>query len=86
MGYEKRQHSRIPLTTRVRIQDASIGELIVRTRDLSHGGLFVYRDQHQLPPIGTVVEVQVQDTPEEAPIVAMVIVREDDEGVGMQFC
>ena len=86
MGYEKRQHSRIPLATRVRIHHDSIGELILRTRDLSHGGLFVYRDQHRLPPVGTVVEVQVQDTPEEAPIVAMVIVREDDEGVGMQFC
>jgi hypothetical protein len=86
MDSEKRQHTRTPLTTRIRLSHPSVGALILRTRDLSHGGLYAYRDGHQLPGVGSVVEVQVQDTPEEAPIVTMEIVREDDAGVGLRFC
>ena len=35
--------------------------------------------------IGTVVAVQIQDTPMEAPVVDMVVVRRDKDGYGMQF-
>jgi len=86
MDSDKRQHTRTPLTTRIKLTHPAVGELVLRTRDLSHGGLFVYKDGHRLPAVGTVVEVQVQDTPHEAPVVRMEIVREDDEGLGMQFC
>ena len=82
----KRQYPRIPLSTRVKITHPSIGSVIVTTRDLSNGGVFLVTRGIELPPIGSTLEGQVQDLPEDAPIVKMKIVREEADGVGVMFC
>jgi hypothetical protein len=56
------------------------------TRDLSNGGAFLVTQGIELPPIGSILEGQVQDLQEEAPIVKMKIVREEADGVGVKFC
>ncbi len=83
---EKRRYSRIPLATRVKITHPAIGSVIVKTRDLSNGGVFLVTQGIELPPIGSILEGQVQDLPEDAPIVKMKIVRAEADGVGVMFC
>jgi hypothetical protein len=83
---DKRQCSRIPLSTRVKITHPSFGSVVVMTRDLSNGGAFLVTQGIELPPIGSILEGQVQDLQEEAPIVKMKIVREEADGVGVKFC
>jgi len=38
-----------------------------------------------LPPIGSQVKVQLIDTPFEAPILDMIIVRLENNGIGLKF-
>jgi hypothetical protein len=86
---DKRRYARIPLSTRVKITHPSFGSVIVMTRNLSNGGVFLDTQGIELPPIGSILEGQVQDSPDEAPeapIVKMKIVREEAEGVGVMFC
>lgn len=60
------------------------GEVIVMTRDISDSGIFIF-ERSGLLSIGDIVEVQIQDTPMEAPVVQMAVVRRDSEGYGLQF-
>ncbi len=82
---DKRHFVRTPFTCRIKIQHESIGELIVKTRDISDGGVFVLLDPDQVPPIGSIVTGQVQGMPGEAPVVDMEVVRAESDGVGLRF-
>ena len=82
---DKRKHTRTPLRTRIRISHDSFGELLVRTRDISHGGVYLMTGDLPMPPVGTVIEGQVQDDYGERPVVKMKIVRVDAHGVGAMF-
>ena len=81
---EKRQHTRTPFRSRVKLSHADFDSIMATTRDLSDTGIYVFEDTLNLN-IGTVVSVQIQDTPMEAPIVEMIVVRRDPEGYGLQF-
>lgn len=82
---DKRHFVRTPFTCRIKIHHESIGELIVKTRDISDGGVFVLLDPDQVPPIGSIVTGQVQGMPGEAPVVDMEVVRAESDGVGLRF-
>lgn len=82
---DKREHARTPMACRIKIQHESIGELVVKTRDISDGGVFVVLEPDQVPPIGSVVTGQVQGMMAEAPVVEMEVVRVEQEGVGLRF-
>jgi len=82
---DKREHARTPMACRIKIQHESIGELMVKTRDISDGGVFVILEPDQVPPVGSVVTGQVQGMMVEAPIVEMEVVRVEPEGVGLRF-
>ncbi|BFM21900.1 PilZ domain-containing protein [Gilvimarinus japonicus] len=82
---DKREHLRTPITCSIKIVHAELGEMLVKTRDLSDGGVFVLLDPEQAPPIGSRVTGQVQGLMEEAPIVAMEVVRAEPEGIGLRF-
>ena len=84
-GVERRKYERVPLRTRMRIMHPSFGEAVVRTRDLSHGGVFILTEGLSMPPIGTLIEGQVQDEYDERPVVEMEIVRFEADGVGVRF-
>lgn len=70
---------------RVLVMHPTVGERIFPTRDVSDGGLYVVVEDGFFPPLGTVVEVQVQGLPVPAPILKMQVVRKGRDGFGLQF-
>lgn len=82
---ENRRHPRIPMKARVKITHPSFGELIASTRDISDGGIFLETEGHDMPPVGTVIEGQVQGLTGDAPILKMEIMRSLPEGIGLRF-
>lgn len=85
MSKEKRRHIRTPFACRIKIVHDSIGELLVKTRDISDGGVFVVLDPEQIPPVGTLVSGQVQGLMDDAPVLQMEVVRVEPAGVGLRF-
>ena len=56
------------------------------TKDISDGGIFLVHDEVEyLPPVGSVVDVQVQELAIEAPVVKMEVVRTAGDGIGLRF-
>ena len=81
----KRRHPRVPLNVEVKILHPDIGEMIVQTKNLSEGGLFILADPTAMPPTGEIVQGQVQGDSGDFPVVSMKIVRTEDDGLGLQF-
>ncbi len=84
-GLEKRKHERTPLCACIRISHESFGTRVVKTRDISLGGVYLLVDDLQMPPEGTIIEGQVQDDYMERPVVKMEVVRIEPQGVGLRF-
>lgn len=82
---DNRQHSRHPIAVSIKISHESINEIILETKDVSDGGLFVVVSPDKMPPIGALVKGQVQGMVEESPIIEMKIVRLANDGVGLQY-
>lgn len=82
---DKRKHERIPLTTDIKISHPAIGEKIVKTKDVSDSGVFIIVEPTEMPPIGEVVEGQVQGGGGDMPVLKMRIVRVVGDGLGLQF-
>lgn len=85
MAHDKRKHVRTPFVCRIKITHETVGELTVKTRDISDGGVFVVLEPEQIPPIGTVVKGQVQGLLDDAPVLEMEVVRMEPSGVGLRF-
>lgn len=85
MSHEKRRHVRTPFVCRIKITHESVGELTVKTRDISDGGVFVVLEPEQIPPVGTIVTGQVQGLLDDAPVLEMEVVRMEPSGVGLRF-
>jgi len=85
MDQDKRQSVRTPFECRIKIQHETVGELIVKTRDISDGGVFVVLEPEQIPSIGSRVIGQVQGMMEDAPVLEMEVVRIEPTGVGLRF-
>lgn len=82
----KREHLRTPMTCRIKIYNEQLGELLVKTRDISEGGVFVILDaEHNNLPLGAKVTGQIQGLMDDAPIVDMEVVRAEPEGLGLKF-
>lgn len=84
-GRDKRLDQRTPMKCQVKIRHPSIGEVMVQTRDISDGGIFLITDNIPVPPIGTIVEGQVQGMDVEGPILKLEIVRMESAGIGLKF-
>lgn len=82
---EQRQYVRTNFSCRIKITHASIGELMVKTRDISDGGIFLVLEPEQIPPIGTRLIGQVQGLMDDAPVLEMEVVRVESTGVGLRF-
>lgn len=85
MSSESRQHIRTALTSSVKIIHPDTGTIEVKTKDISDGGIYILSTITNLPPIGSQVKVQLIDTPFEAPVLDMLIVRVDPHGIGLKF-
>ena len=82
---DKRRHVRTAFACRIKITHDSVGELVVKTRDISDGGVFVVLESEHIPPIGTLLSGQVQGLMDDAPILQMEVVRVEPLGVGLRF-
>ncbi len=82
---EQRKCPRTPLKCRIKIYHSSIGEVIVSTRNISDSGVFIITEGVDMPPLGSIVQGQVQGLMAEAPVVDMEIVRVEPGGLGLKF-
>ena len=83
---ERRRHARTAIGLRVSIDDAHHGPRFYQTRDISDNGMFVLVRDAPLPPLGSMVNVQVQGVINDAPSLRMRVVRSDSEGFGLRLC
>ena len=81
----RREHIRHPVVVEIKIYHPDFGERLVKTKDLSDGGLFILVEPSEMPPIGEIVQGQVQGEFDDLPIVTMKIVRTENDGLGLQF-
>ena len=84
-GADNRQYERVALASRIRITHDTFGSVVVKTRDISVGGVYLIIDDLSMPPPGTVIEGQIQDEMEDRPVVRMEVVRVEPNGVGLKF-
>ena len=80
-----RRHLRTPIKCQVKVSHDSIGEILVNTRDISDSGVFLLTENIDMPPVGTIVQGQVQGMEMAAPILKMEIVRIEPGGIGLRF-
>lgn len=85
MSEDKRKHIRTTLTSNVKVSHPSFGTMEVTTKDISDGGIFLAIQSENMPETGEIVTVQLLDTPFEAPVLEMRIVRVEREGIGLEF-
>jgi PilZ domain len=81
---ERRLNVRTKFESRVKITHPVHGEEIVRTGDVSDGGIYVRAGNIPMA-LGEIVTVQIQDVPGDAPIIRMRVMRCDSRGYGLRF-
>lgn len=87
-GKEQRKHLRIGLIVDIEMTLPLQGVINVRTKNISDGGLFLVLDNIEIPPIGTEVQVRLQNQlgdGEEPPINRARVVRHEPDGIGLEF-
>lgn len=84
-GRNRRQHVRTKLRTKIKLTHPELGESIWSTGDISDGGVFLISDGKDLPELGDLVKIQVQNLPVEAPVVEARVVRVTAAGIGLEF-
>jgi len=81
---EKRKHIRTAFSANVKFVHTSVGELNLKMRDMSDGGVFLFSTDLVDLPLGELVQIQAQDI-EGAPLLNAVIVRRETAGIGLKF-
>jgi hypothetical protein len=87
-GKEQRRHLRIGLVVDIELTLPDQNTLVVRTRNISDGGLFLILDEIELPPVGTEVMVRLKDQlgdGETPPLNRATVVRHEPDGIGLAF-
>ena len=88
MDSDRRRYPRLPMEVEVELHCPGQPVRLVRTDDLSHGGISLVLDHADRPPLGTWVKVRVVgmlgegETP---PLVDGLVVRHVGEGLAIQF-
>ncbi|MFT6123004.1 MAG: hypothetical protein ACJASG_001532 [Oleiphilaceae bacterium] len=82
---DTRNDLRTPMKCQVKVSHDSIGDILVNTRDISDGGVFLLTEAINMPPVGTIVQGQVQGMGMVAPILKMQIIRIEPSGIGLKF-
>jgi len=85
MSDEQRRHPRTALALEVKISHESMESIVLVTRDISESGIFIVTDDTEMPPIGAVVQGQVQGEIEDPPTVKMEVMRIEPDGIGLRF-
>ncbi|MDQ1362717.1 MAG: hypothetical protein QG652_577 [Pseudomonadota bacterium] len=85
---ELRRHLRIGLVVEIELTLPGAAPQIVRTKNISDGGLFLVIDEVKLPAVGTEVKVRLKNQlgdGEEPPVNRAKVVRHDPDGMGLEF-
>ena len=82
---DKRQNIRTEVNLKLSITHPSFGTITATTRDISNGGAFVVLDGRRKLPIGSIMDAQILDSPLEAPVLRMRVVRHEGDGIGLEF-
>ena len=89
MTKEQRKHPRRELHIEVELGFPSGEKQIVRTRDVSEGGVFLVLDKLRRPVIGEVVTVTINENGRQTELVFpsndAVVVRQEEGGIGLAF-
>lgn len=85
MSRDKRDHARTLLNAQIKVTHDLLEEGLFYVRDISDGGVFVIVGDAKFPTLGSVVTVQMQGLPFDAPILDMVVVRKGADGFGLKF-
>ncbi len=85
MSIDKREHARTLLNAQVKVTHDLLEEGLFYVRDISDGGVFVIVGEAKFPTLGSVVTVQMQGLPFDAPVLEMVVVRKGVDGFGLRF-
>jgi len=86
---EQRKFQRHQLHIEVELGFPSGEKQIVRTRDVSQGGVFLVLDKLRRPVIGEVVTVKLGESSQDSGVVFpstdAVVVRQEEGGIGLAF-
>lgn len=89
MSKEHRKYPRRDLHIEVELGFPSGDRQIVRTRDISDGGVFLVLDKLRRPMIGEVVTVKINEDSDVSedifPSSDAVVVRQEEGGIGLAF-
>ena len=89
MHSDRRRHPRIPMEVEVELYCTGEEMRIVRTQDLSGGGVLLLLREEDRPAPGTQVQVRVVgtlgDEGEQPPLVEGRVVRHLPEGIAVEF-
>ncbi len=81
-----RRHSRLPVNFEVEMTHVVLGTQILRTRNISDGGVFLVTENP--PAVGEIVQVRLRGclgSGEEPPTLSMRVVRVETLGCGLEF-
>ncbi|MBK1717767.1 pilus assembly protein PilZ [Thiocystis violacea] len=85
---DRRLHPRLPFEVEVELYRPDCPTCVVRTEDLSNGGVLLLLEATDRPAIGTQVRVRVSiplGGDDGAPLVDATVVRHTDDGVAIRF-
>lgn len=85
---DRRRYPRLPLEVEVELYRPGQAPQVVRTEDLSNGGVFLDLEGADPPPLGARVQVKVVGMlggGEAAPLVDALVVRHADGGFAVTF-
>ena len=89
MSENKRKYPRHEAHLEVELGFPGGEKQIVRTRDVSEGGVFLMLDKLRRPVIGEVVTVKLNDNEQNSDVVFpsndAVVVRQEEGGIGLAF-
>jgi len=82
-----RKHPRIPLPLQVEVLVEDQAPVIMKTRDMSDGGVFLEENKNLVLQMGVKLTIKVLETMhgEEPPEIPATVVRVTDDGFGVQF-
>ena len=85
-GSERRTAIRLFHSSTIKVTHPSFTEKQLRVRDFSETGAFILCNWKEMPPLGSIIEMQVQDIAESGPWVKAKLVRYESKGIGVCFC
>lgn len=83
----RRLHSRLALDASIELFHSAFGQMSLRVKNMSDGGVFAYKGQGNLPPVGTELRAIIKrhTGPLNTEPVNMRVIRITADGLALQF-